>query len=203
MNHSFLRLSPEKRNTIEQAALEEFAEWGFDGASTNRIVQSAGISKGSLFKYFSSKEDLYLHLVDITMKQVIPVILEKSRSLPTDITQRVVLLSENVIDIYIANPLYYRLFMGMLDSGARKVQAEILHRYAENLSFLDLFTGVDNSRFRLSGESVFRLIRWLFAGIKQELFELTSVQQDPAELKRAFMAKLDEVVELLRHGIYS
>jgi len=46
-----------------QAAITEFAENGFEHANTNHIAKAAGISVGSLFKYFESKEDLFLSTV--------------------------------------------------------------------------------------------------------------------------------------------
>lgn len=46
-----------------QAAMDEFAEFGYEHANTNRVAKSAGISVGSLFKYFDSKEDLFVTTV--------------------------------------------------------------------------------------------------------------------------------------------
>lgn len=50
----------DSRNRIIEAALQEFGEHGYDGASTNQICQAAGISKGLLYHYFKSKENLFL-----------------------------------------------------------------------------------------------------------------------------------------------
>lgn len=44
---------------IRQAAIEEFAENGLRGASTQAIARRAGISKTKLHYYIASKEDLY------------------------------------------------------------------------------------------------------------------------------------------------
>ena len=49
---TFLNLPEEKRNTIINIAIEEFAEYGLENASTNRIVAKSGISKGSFYQYF-------------------------------------------------------------------------------------------------------------------------------------------------------
>ena len=45
------------------AALRHFAEKGFNGTSINALAREAGISIGSLYSYFPSKEDLFLSLV--------------------------------------------------------------------------------------------------------------------------------------------
>ena len=55
-NDQFLNLQAEKQNRIIQVAIKEFAQNAYVSASTNRIVKECGISKGSLFKYFTDKE---------------------------------------------------------------------------------------------------------------------------------------------------
>jgi len=52
------------------AALHEFASEGYRNASVNSIVKKAGISKGSLFWYFGSKDTLFGALVDSAVGQV-------------------------------------------------------------------------------------------------------------------------------------
>jgi AcrR family transcriptional regulator len=62
---TFLNLPPEKRETIMNAAIEEFAEYGLENASTNRIVKNSGIAKGSFYQYFEDKQDVFMHLLDV------------------------------------------------------------------------------------------------------------------------------------------
>ena len=45
-----------------QAALDEFAAHGFHDASLNRVIEAAGISKGSMYYYFDGKADLFSHV---------------------------------------------------------------------------------------------------------------------------------------------
>lgn len=59
MKELFSRISEEKRNRILQAAIDAFAAYGYENANTNKIADKAGISVGSLFQYFDSKEDLF------------------------------------------------------------------------------------------------------------------------------------------------
>lgn len=55
----FLSLDKEKQDRIINAAMKEFAQKGYDKASTNEMVKEAGISKGLLFHYFQNKKQLY------------------------------------------------------------------------------------------------------------------------------------------------
>lgn len=49
---------------IQQAALEEFSEKGFLGASLRQIVKNAGVTTGAFYGYFSSKEALFASIVE-------------------------------------------------------------------------------------------------------------------------------------------
>ncbi len=55
----FQRLAPEKRERILEAAGWEFARSGFEGASLNRILERAEMSKGAAYYYFADKADLF------------------------------------------------------------------------------------------------------------------------------------------------
>jgi AcrR family transcriptional regulator len=58
----FARLPAAQQQAIVQAALDEFATRGFHDASLNRVIDAAGISKGSMYYYFDGKEDLYAYV---------------------------------------------------------------------------------------------------------------------------------------------
>src|SRR5690349_22208673 len=62
---TFLNLPEEKRETIFNAAVEEFAEYGLENASTNRIVANSGIAKGSFYQYFEDKQDVFMYLLSV------------------------------------------------------------------------------------------------------------------------------------------
>lgn len=49
---------------IQRAALAEFSEKGFLGASLRQIVKSAGVTTGAFYGYFSSKEALFASIVE-------------------------------------------------------------------------------------------------------------------------------------------
>ena len=58
---TFLKLPPEKQQRILNAAADEFIEYKdqYEKSSVNRIADRAGISVGSIYKYFYDKDDLY------------------------------------------------------------------------------------------------------------------------------------------------
>lgn len=60
---TFDNISQEKRDRIINAATTEFALKGFDNANINSIAKKAGVSVGSLYKYFENKQDLFLTII--------------------------------------------------------------------------------------------------------------------------------------------
>jgi AcrR family transcriptional regulator len=53
-----------KRRGIIDGARRVFFDKGFDGASMDEIARAAGVSKGTIYVYFNSKEVLFQALVD-------------------------------------------------------------------------------------------------------------------------------------------
>ncbi|GIP34241.1 TetR/AcrR family transcriptional regulator [Paenibacillus sp. J2TS4] len=54
----------ERRNEILDAADELFGQKGFDGTSTNDILEKVGIARGTLYYHFKSKEDIMDALIE-------------------------------------------------------------------------------------------------------------------------------------------
>ena len=68
MNEKFFNLKKEKQDRMLNAAMLVFGENGYKRASTDDIVQEAGISKGLLFHYFGNKLGVYTFLLDYSVK---------------------------------------------------------------------------------------------------------------------------------------
>ncbi len=69
----------DKQKDIIQAALELFADKGYDGTTTQAIAQKAKVSEKTLFKYFGSKQELFRQTVYPAMLQVLhPVFMERT-----------------------------------------------------------------------------------------------------------------------------
>ena len=65
----FQKLDAARRKAILTAAAVEFGELGFAGASYNRIIARAGISKGAMYYYFADKDDLFRTVLDTALSQ--------------------------------------------------------------------------------------------------------------------------------------
>src|SRR5438552_18273870 len=61
----------ERREEILAAALEEFAEHGYQGGSTERIAVRAGISQPYVFRLFGTKKELFKAVVSRCFRQTL------------------------------------------------------------------------------------------------------------------------------------
>lgn len=59
-----MRVESEKRRQIVAAAVGEFQDKGFAGASMDRIADGAGVSKRTVYCHFQSKEALFRSITD-------------------------------------------------------------------------------------------------------------------------------------------
>lgn len=50
----------DRRQQILEAALDTFADQGYEGASTKEIAERAGVTQGLIYFYFANKVDLFL-----------------------------------------------------------------------------------------------------------------------------------------------
>jgi len=67
----------QKRRDIARAAMEVFAERGFDATSMSLVAGSAGVGKGTIYEYFDSKDEMIAAAILIWLEDII----EGARSL--------------------------------------------------------------------------------------------------------------------------
>ncbi|MGD8318950.1 MAG: TetR/AcrR family transcriptional regulator [Gemmatimonadota bacterium] len=71
------RRRPQDRpEEILQAAMDIFAERGLSGARVEDIAEAAGVSKGTLYLYFSGKEELFKEAVRAKVRRTLDVLAE-------------------------------------------------------------------------------------------------------------------------------
>lgn len=65
---AFERASDERKEKILEVGIEEFSSKGYENANINVIAKNAGISIGLMYKYFSTKEDLFITCIQRGMQ---------------------------------------------------------------------------------------------------------------------------------------
>ena len=88
----------ETRRRILESATQVFASKGFHNAAVDDIVKASGTSKGAVYFYFESKEQIFLSLVEgyaSTLAQEIQTAVPRARGLVAQIEAAVVTLVRN------------------------------------------------------------------------------------------------------------
>jgi AcrR family transcriptional regulator len=128
----FRRLPEKKRETVFGAAVEELALHGYGGASLNRLVKRAGISKGSIFQYFGSKLGLFRSVGDYaaeSVREYLRKVRDESADLP--LPERVMALADAGFAFIDDNPMLARVFFNVLMRGAGAEGEEQVSRLRE------------------------------------------------------------------------
>jgi AcrR family transcriptional regulator len=72
------------RELLLRAAARVFAERGFEGATVDEIAAQAGLSKGTLYWNFESKDELFLSLLEEHIDRRVQAMIELIQSAPAD-----------------------------------------------------------------------------------------------------------------------
>ncbi|EOS64855.1 TetR/AcrR family transcriptional regulator [Oscillibacter sp. 1-3] len=75
-SNTFLNLPEDKQTRLMDAASREFSAKPYNEASINKIIQEAGIPRGSFYMYFQDKEELFRYLVRGYVDQMLMVLEE-------------------------------------------------------------------------------------------------------------------------------
>ena len=70
----------EKRKQIARSCCNLFLKYGFNNISVNSLAKNAGIAKGTIYEYFSSKEDIILELMCCLQEEYDKKVLSKIKS---------------------------------------------------------------------------------------------------------------------------
>ncbi|PJE02511.1 MAG: hypothetical protein CK427_07620 [Leptospira sp.] len=85
------------RSKILDSSEYHFSKYGFSGAAVDSIVKEAGYSRGAFYSNFSSKEDLFLSLMEARMEEIISEI-NNLNSIPLTLSQKIDKLKEFYIN---------------------------------------------------------------------------------------------------------
>ncbi len=87
-----------RRSALIQAALFVFAENGYHGATMQQVADRAGMSKGGLYEYFSSKDDLLLGTAEAVINEMSEESMQLLRSSEGPLRQRVARHAEYILE---------------------------------------------------------------------------------------------------------
>jgi TetR/AcrR family transcriptional regulator len=138
---TFLNLPEEKKARILEAAIHEFADKGFDGASINSMVGRLGISKGSIFQYFNNKTSLFYYIFDFAIGLVKRTLVQvKEDTKEEEVFERIRRSLLAGIEFIQKHPYIYRIYLNLQLGADIPFRSELIQKIrlfsAEYLSSL-------------------------------------------------------------------
>jgi len=199
--------SEDSRHRILMAAIREFAENGYIGASTNAIVRNARTSKGLLFHYFGSKKDLFLAAFECSVEFMVDYFLKNLGSLPNDPVDRFVAWASLKLRMLAEEPLMYKMAVGGVLEAPEDVRPELQaigNRVSTKLMPI-FMSGIDYSGLRsgIDPAKAVRYILMVFGAVSERYLEaaVSSPDKGLSSLPSA-MVEIEEYADLLKHGLY-
>jgi AcrR family transcriptional regulator len=115
---TFQNIPPDKQRRVLDEARGEFAERGYLGASMNRLAARLGIAKGSIFKYFGSKEGLFSKVFAGAVEHFSGFLRQaRDETAGCPLTERLERLLTVGTDFVRTHPDIYRIYLKMLAGG--------------------------------------------------------------------------------------
>ncbi|WML41742.1 TetR/AcrR family transcriptional regulator [Neobacillus sp. OS1-2] len=173
MYSKFLNLEQEKQDRIINAAIKEFAQKGYERASTNEMVKAAGISKGLLFHYFGNKKQLFLFLFDYCCRILAEQFYQKINLAERDFFTRIrqaVMIKMELLTTY--PDLFTFIEEAYLEDSAEvKVEVDKKVKVLSDANFGKVYEGIDFSKFRddMDIKKVLKIITYTFEKLSEEM----------------------------------
>ena len=203
MTGTFRRLSSERQERLLSICADEFARNGYEVSSTNTIVRVAGISKGLFFKYFTSKESVYLHLVESILTELGELQTQPFNS--TDIVARSEELFSRHMGYARRQPSRYRMALRAAtetDPAIRDAVEQIRTNVSARFSAA-LYDGVDWTIYTLAKADVIEFLRCLDLGLRRAAIESVTDLSDTAGFEAYVRERHRLARTVLRDGLYS
>jgi AcrR family transcriptional regulator len=196
------KLDKEKRMKIINSAMEEFSKNSYDKASTNRIVEKAGISKGSLFNYFHSKKKLYEYLKIFSIKEIADAIVEKVNWEEPDLLKRIREITLIKLEIFHEYPYLLGFTKSINSDKSIEELKAIFEEYIPDIYRKVYSENIDFSLFREDVEisEAINILIWTFDKLGESYFNRIRIGEiiDIDEMS----AEVDKYIEALRKGFY-
>lgn len=200
----FFELETDKQRKIINVGISEFATYGFSNSSTNRIVQNAGISKGSLFKYFANKEDFFFFILDAVTTELTDDLDKAAANFSHELFQRVIDYSTAEFSWYLHNPEKYRLIMMAFSQNDAEIYPKVMARYGnrEQDIYYRLLEDINTDHFRGERKMTIDILKWFLKGFNEDFIRETNLEQHDLEhIKNDYVKSLLTHMEVLKNGL--
>ena len=126
------RQRSERRDAIARAAESVFGKLGYHAASIRDVIDAAGISRGTFYLYFDSKDELFLELIERFIRLMTEALQVVDPAGP-DPARRILENVQRVVDVAFEHPELTRVVL----RESRGLNADIDQKLDRLYGFLD------------------------------------------------------------------
>ena len=202
----FLNLPTEKQERILNAAIKEFAQKGYQDASTNEIVKEANISKGLLFHYFQNKKMLFLYVYDYCTELSMDEFYKTVDMSQADFFLRLRQVAKAKMELLSKHPEIFQFFQITYIEKSGEVAQELEERKNAILKtgYSKIFEGVDFSNFKegLDYERVINIITWTMEGLSTSELERSRLNHNRQLDYDRIFAEGDKYISIFKECFY-
>jgi AcrR family transcriptional regulator len=203
--NKFTQLAESKQKSIIDASVYEFANNGFKNASVNKIVEKAGISKGSLFNYFKSKNLLFDHIYQIALREVKTYLAKvRDESEYDDFFTRFSKVINSGITFINKHPRLARIYFRLLNSDDSPHGKAIIKKlHSEAIRYLTDFveTGIERNELRSTLNPT--IVAFLMESILNRILQVHYLEiiDTKSNLLKNNNNWINEIVDTLKTGL--
>lgn len=206
MDERFHKLSQQEQKKILDSAYEVFTDTPYSKASTNMIVDKAGISKGKLFYYFKDKRTLFNYLIEQGIDYIKTHYIEQLTFEERDFLTRYISVSQVKKAAYEREPYLFNFMSYVYLHEVKRMshsQRNTIDEY-QSLAKTRLKENIDVSLFRddIEPELVMKLLVYSLDGYERELTEKFRYIEIKNEAMEPYYQEFENLVDTLRKLYY-
>ncbi|MCW6090462.1 TetR/AcrR family transcriptional regulator [Clostridium sporogenes] len=206
MDDNLKNIPEDKKEAILKAALEEFATRGYEKASTNKIVEKAGVSKGLLFHYFGNKKGLFIYVYNYYFKFLKEELYMKVDTEERDILERVkkwTMIKMNLIEKY---PSIFMLFIKSILNMPKDIKStlEKIQSKETKEAYENFLSNIDYSKFKenIDIQKCLKILMWTLEKYGEEYIVL-NINKPLLQINKDNIRKeIEEYVDILKACFY-
>lgn len=195
----FTELPEEKRLRIQNAGFEVFGTYEYQRASTDMIAKKAGISKGLLYYYFTSKKLFYLSLFEYAVDRVKEAVMDEGFAKIQDFFELCEYAAEKKYQLLVKNPYLLEFVMRAFYSKGEEVSGALNEKVGQMTGdlFGSYFSVLDYSKFKpdVNPREILQMLTWMTDGYlhEQQRAGLPVSMDDLMEKFRRWSSMLKEI----------
>lgn len=184
---------------ILDAATIEFGQKGYELASTNRITELSGVSKGSVFSYFKTKAELFFSVYQEKMSQLLTELDKNKEQVTTDVFEKMLAITVWKMEYFTKHPLDSKILLEAVTSPPTELKSLMANEMEHLMKFSvnQFFNEIDMTRFReeYTKEEVLQFIQFALEGIQNGLIKPGMSLDDMSDIKDLAMKYLKTVIK--------